>query len=189
MKNCEKCDRELTGTSLHKKCWHCRNGKVPKRRHRKYTKEALQEAVASSESMTGVLRFLGVRLAGGTHSHISRMVRQFEIDCSHFTGQAHNKGKSSWNRQDATDILVVGDEFGRRVDRKRLLRAMTEMGVPYKCAECSQDPEWNGKTLCLDIDHTNGNFWDNRLENLRFLCPNCHSQQETTNKPGKYRDA
>ena len=50
--------------------------------------------------------------------------------------------------------------------------------IPYKCAICGLT-EWNGKTLSLELDHINGINDDNRLENLRFLCPNCHSQTDT----------
>lgn len=156
---------------------------------RSYTKELLEEAVANSYNYADVLRYLNLRPAGGTHAHIAKLIRKHEIDHSHFARTSHNKGKISPNRKAAEQYLVLRDELSPRTKRTQLLRAMTEMGVPYKCAECSQDPEWNGKPLVLDIDHINGNFWDNRLENLRFLCPNCHSQQETTNKPGKFRNA
>lgn len=184
--NCESCGKQLTGTSRHKKCWNCRTGTMPRHERRKYTKEMLEAAVRESTSFRGVVRLLGLRLAGGTQSHIANEIRKLKIDHSHFTGKGHNAGKS-WVRRTTESILVLGNESDPRTRRSQLLRAMTEMGVPYKCAECSQDPEWNGKPLCLDIDHVNGNFWDNRLENLRFLCPNCHSQQEDTNKPRKYR--
>ena len=57
--------------------------------------------------------------------------------------------------------------------------------IPYLCQKCGNSGEWNGKILKLQIDHINGIYNDNRLVNLRFLCPNCHSQTETFS--GKHR--
>jgi hypothetical protein len=56
---------------------------------------------------------------------------------------------------------------------------LAENLLPYECSECGCGPEWRGKELILQLDHRNGDPTDNRLENLRFLCPNCHSQTET----------
>ena len=51
----------------------------------------------------------------------------------------------------------------------------------YKCSICGQEPIWNGKELTLILDHINGHNHDDRLENLRWVCPNCNQQLDTTN--------
>jgi hypothetical protein len=53
------------------------------------------------------------------------------------------------------------------------------MLIPYKCRDCNNEGNWNNKKLSLHLEHINGNWDDNRLENLCFLCPNCHSQTPT----------
>lgn len=64
--------------------------------------------------------------------------------------------------------------------RYHLVRVMLEAGIPYLCKECGQEPLWNGKELTLQIDHIDGNHNNNEdLLNLRFLCPNCHTQTPT----------
>jgi len=141
----------------------------------KHTKERLEEAAAASVSVAGVLRFLGLRQGGGTHTYISRRLREFEIDTSHFLGQGANRGKKSPTRLSWQQILVLRSTRTREA-ATRLRRSLCEMGRPYRCANCGQTPEWQQHPLVLQVDHVNGNFWDNRPTNLRFLCPNCHSQ-------------
>lgn len=151
----------------------------------KYNKELLREAVANSLSMAGVVRHLGLQLAGGNLSHIKKKIDLFEIDTSHFTGQGHMRGKVSNNRRTPEEILVVLPEGSYRAKTPQLRRALIESGVLQSCGECGIMDVWNGKKLQLHVDHIDGNWLNNLLENLRFLCPNCHSQQEETNKPWK----
>lgn len=142
-----------------------------------YTKKLLQDAASQSVSVAGVLRLLGIKQAGGSQSHVKRMLDKYEIDCSHFTGQAHNKGRVDLKRLTSEQILVLSPEGSPKEKTYKLRRALLEVGVEMACVMCGLGVEWNGKPIVLEIDHVNENWLDNRIENLQFLCPNCHSQK------------
>ena len=141
---------------------------------RKYTRELLSEAVDASTSVAGVLRHLGLNPTGGAHAHISRAIKAFDIDTSHF--RRYNALAHSTTRLPPDRILVVLPDGARRAKPNMLTRAMVESGVTYRCAMCGCDGRWQGMPLTLEIDHIDGHYRNNRLENLRFLCPNCHRQ-------------
>jgi transposase len=145
----------------------------------KYTREVLSEAVASSTSMAGVLRNLGLRQNGGAHAHVRRRIDQLGIDRSHFLGRAHYRGAQSPRRRSPSEILVLRPVDAKRAAPPVLRRALVELGRAYRCAECGVGDTWNGRPLTLHIDHIDGQFWDCRPDNLRFLCANCHSQTAT----------
>ncbi len=145
----------------------------------KYTREVLEEAIRKSESWAGVLRNLGLKkLAGGTQEHLKRRAKKLGISIAHFTGQGWNKGRPARNRLEPEQVFLLREE-GHRQKRHILWRCLMETGRKGTCEECGQGPQWNGKDLVLQIDHVNGNFLDDRAENLRILCPNCHTQTST----------
>nr|AUV64104.1 H-N-H endonuclease F-TflIV [Streptomyces citricolor] len=144
-----------------------------------YTRELLEEAVAVSHSVAGVVRHLQQRQAGGTQAHIGRRIKAFGIDTSHFTGQAHAKGKKSskWLRPE--EVLVQRPRESKRLPGARIRRALVELGRAEICKGCGSGPEWLGRPLTLEVDHINGDWSDNRPDNLRLLCPNCHAVTDT----------
>ena len=89
------------------------------------------------------------------------------------------RGKPALRRLGAAEVLVVKPPGSRRIQPYLLRRALVEVGVPYQCAECGVGGMWQGKSLILHVDHVNGDCLDSRVENLRFLCPNCHTQTAT----------
>jgi len=92
------------------------------------------------------------------------------------------RGKRAKSRQTAAEVLVKYDPIFGREDAFRLRRAMMESGLELKCSHCPITTEHNGKLIVLEIDHLNNDWSDNRLENVQFICPNCHSQKTSTDR-------
>jgi len=149
-------------------------------RNCKYTKELLEPIVKQCKSVAQVMRQLDLRPQGGTHTYLSNRIKTFGLDTSHFTGQGWNHGGAAPNKLVWQKILVKRSE-GRRQDAYRLRRALIESGREYKCEICEQDPIWNNKELRLQVDHINSDWLDDRPENVRFICPNCHTQTDGYN--------
>ena len=152
----------------------------------KYTKELLEQTVKDCISFAELIRKLGLKMSGGNYCHIKSRLKKYEIDTSHFLGQGWSKGRVSNNRKTHEHVLVKNRLNGRREHAHRLRRSLIEFGREYKCKLCGNDGKWNNKKLVLPVDHIDGDFTNNEPENLRFLCPNCHSQ--TDNYGSKKRD-
>ena len=144
----------------------------------KNSDEEFIKAVKECESIAGVLRALKLNPFGASYRGFRIRVKQLGLDTSHFTGAAHLRGKThNWGKKmPITDFLIENSTSrGSSGLKKRLIK---EGYFTYICSECGID-SWNAKPLSLQMDHINGCNTDNRLENLRLLCPNCHSQTPT----------
>ncbi|MFD5905433.1 HNH endonuclease signature motif containing protein [Streptomyces microflavus] len=149
----------------------------------RWTKEVLQAAVVSSTNMCEVLRHLGIEVVGGQHTHISRRVKALGIDTSHFSAPPRT---GDVRRRHPEELLVdQSQNLARRIPGERLKRAMIALGAAERCALCGTGRTWRERPLPLEVDHIDGNWRNNRPENLRFLCPNCHSTTDTYRGRGK----
>lgn len=140
----------------------------------KISKDKLQEVVNNNECYNDVLKHFGFSVSN--LRTLKRRLREDNINFKHFkhynVKQLINFNKDS--KIPLKDILVENSSYSRYNLKKRLLE---EGLLEYKCynPDCSLT-EWLGKPISLQLDHINGINDDNRLENLRLLCPNCHSQ-------------
>ena len=143
-----------------------------------WSEDALRAAVRQSRSVAEVLRKLGLQPIGGNYGTITRAITRLGLDASHFGGQGWRKGCPTpvVAARPLASVPIRNSPPVHRGDLKRqLVRARL---LAYTCAECGVS-EWRGRPLALELHHINGEDRDNRIENLRLLCPNCHSQTDT----------
>ncbi len=146
----------------------------------KYTKEVLEAALLSSETKKEFYQKLGVRKSGSCMANIRRRLKEYGLDISALKNQT-TKGISPVNRKQPQEYLRIYDTEWQ-VASIKLRTALLSIGREYRCEHCKLSNEWNGKELKLHVDHINGDRKNCLATNLRFLCPNCHSQTETYGK-------
>ncbi|MHC5701655.1 MULTISPECIES: HNH endonuclease [Streptomyces] len=145
----------------------------------------LAAAVSASHSLAEVLRRLLRPDNTRQRGNLKRWIAEDGLRTTHFLGQAHMRGRPGTVPARPAADLLVKRETGRRTRTTHLRRALREIGVPEECAECGTGPEWLGRPMTLEVDHINGDRLDDRAENLRLLCPNCHATTVTWCRGGR----
>ncbi|MEV0962132.1 HNH endonuclease signature motif containing protein [Streptomyces sp. NPDC049910] len=148
-------------------------------RDRRPTASELAAAVDASYSLAAVLKRLGRPDNGGQRVRLKQWITEARLDTGHFLGQAHQRGMPGTTPPLRAECVLVKHDGKRRRKAEHLRRALAEIGRVTKCAECGTGPEWHGRAMTLEVDHVNGDWSDDRAQNLRLLCPNCHAVTST----------
>lgn len=142
---------------------------------RKWTDEQFIEAVVSSLSYAEVIRKLGLKPAGSNYDTVKRKISELNLDISHMTGQAWNQGNKYKPIKQAKPLSEILVEHSTWINTNNLRKRLLKEGIKEHICECCGNSEWLGKPIALELHHVNGIKDDLRIENLIFLCPNCHA--------------
>jgi hypothetical protein len=152
----------------------------------KLSDEQFVELLKKSSTISEVLFKLGYSVKGNSwgFAKVKQRMSDLNLDGSIFKGKSPITKYGTLHKVNASDILKPNCKHARSVLRRYVIKNNL---IPYRCAICGC-VEWQGRTLSLELDHINGINNDNRIENLRFLCPNCHSQTTTYGSRNQQRN-
>ena len=145
-----------------------------------FSKNELEEWTKRSTNFIELAKNLGYQsLTGNVSKVIKSRLDEYNIDYSHFTIIPKDKEERTFENS-FCENSKASSSYIRNHYKKDFTTKET-----YKCSICGQEPFWNGKELTLTLDHINGIHSDNRLENLRWVCPNCDRQLDTFGSKNK----
>lgn len=142
----------------------------------KYTDEQFIEAVSGCKTIKGTLEKLGLQMSGGNYYSFYKTLRRLNVTIDHFDGWSGKCPAAPFVKSKLDDILIKNSSYSSTHHLKH--RLYKENLLKEECSICGIK-NWQGALLSLHLDHINGEHTDNRIENLRILCPNCHSQTST----------
>ena len=142
----------------------------------RFTRPELEEAIAESRSWAETLRRLGYRPAGGNPKTVQKYAARWRVNTDHFDPYASQRDHPHPARIPLAQILVKGSSYHRAHLKRRLFAAGIKRPI---CELCGQGEIWRGEVISMILDHVNGVHDDNRLENLRIVCPNCAATLST----------
>ena len=137
--------------------------------------EDFKNILNASKTMSQFLAAFGLDHKGGNARTANRRINHENLNKDHFTSQYEN-ARLARRVLSTEKYLTKNSSINRGALKRRLI---SENKLKEVCAICSLASLWNGQKLVLVIDHINGTPDDNRLENLRLICPNCNSQTDT----------
>lgn len=120
-----------------------------------------RDAVRGTDSWSMLAQVLTFKKAGHVYAHLKRRVKRLNLSTNHF------------RKPRTPDELL---KHRPNESKNNIRGALLKTGRKYECEECGQQPMWNGRPLTLQLDHKDGDRFNHTPENLRFLCPNCHTQ-------------
>lgn len=146
--------------------------------------QKLEQIVKESFTYSDVLRKFKLSITGGNQNTLRFYIKKFNISVDHFNSKQFLLESKYRGKRTYEEIFCINSEASGEVAKNYILKSKL---MEYKCKECGNDGSWNGKPITLQLEHINGNNRDHRIENLIFLCPNCHSQTNTYGSKNRKR--
>lgn len=141
-----------------------------------FSEEDLRAAISQGLCWADALRYLGYEVKGHNYRTVQKWTRRWGIPTDHFDAAARTRRSGATRQPSLEDVLVEHSAYKRSSLKRRLIKDGIKLPV---CEMCGQGEFWKGRPMSLVLDHVNGVPNDNRLENLRIVCPNCNATLDT----------